>query len=458
MKVLVYGYGWNGRSMLEFLEDRNEENSLRGGGRFEVFVFDENLSHFFLDKRIIRDLRDVSLESFDFIFVCIANLDNATSAKDKLLKLGIKENKIKHIQNYYYIKERYNKDDYLEKWKRSDFFNLEFNKDLEDCKQQFIDYNNYYFLRRLRHSLYNVIEAGENKKIHDKQDAISSYPVIAIAYSLGRSGTTLMSQWLASLGLFAYPPNMLKINSYTPIMNFAYYKAIEDCFKVGSTSDFTSDFGNTDGIFSELEFCLGSYLMGANLYSKFDAKNYMCSNIIVDARSYLANFSEILQKPISMKVIPQAIEFYEKICSNTLYIVLSRDIYTHVLALVNLYNSFSLPMLFYSEFNKSDVEFEKEPIKYAAITLKNAIALRERNLKNISDDRKVVISYEDFCNNPKALYDEMIEKLSKMGYSYPKEYNGVKSFDISPRRADSKTIEIVDSIFNDDRYNIDFKD
>lgn len=32
MKVLIYGYGWNGRSMLEFLEDRNEENSLRGGG------------------------------------------------------------------------------------------------------------------------------------------------------------------------------------------------------------------------------------------------------------------------------------------------------------------------------------------------------------------------------------------------------------------------------------------
>lgn len=117
-----------------------------------------------MDKRIIRDLKYVSLESFDFIFVCIVNLDNATKVKDKLLKLGIKEDKIKHIQNYYYTKECYNKDDYLEKWKRSDFFNLEFNKDLEDCKQQFIDYNNYYFLRRLRHSLYNVIEGGENKK------------------------------------------------------------------------------------------------------------------------------------------------------------------------------------------------------------------------------------------------------------------------------------------------------
>lgn len=266
-----------------------------------------------------------------------------------------------------------------------------------------------------------------------------------------------MSQWLASLGLFAYPLNVLKINPYTPIMNFAYYKAIEDYFKVSSTSDFTSDFGNTDGIFSEFEFCLGSYLMGGNLY-KFDTKKQMNNQLISDARSYISNFVDILKKPLSMKVGPQAIEFYETIYGNTFYIVLKRDIYTHVLALVNMYKSFCLPMMGYSEFNQSDVEFEKEPIKYAAITLKNAIALRERNLQNISDDRQVVISYEDFCNNPKALYDEMIEKLSKMGYSYPKEYNGVKSFNISPMIADSKTIEIVDSIFNDDRYNIDFKD
>lgn len=429
-----------------------------GGQKFDISVFDENLSPFCIDERVIKNLNEIDMSGFHFVFVCVSDKEVALKVKDKLSSMGVREEQIRWVRNYFYHNRIYKTLEcdkgYVDQWQSGDFENLEFNEMLERCKDDFVGYSHYYFIKNFKYSLTDTMETGERDILKYNLDKAIKQPLIAIAFSLGRSGTTLMSQWLASLRLFAYPPNLLQTNHYTPLMNFAYYKNLVSNFSVTSSSDFTSDFGNTRGIFSEYEFLFSDFFIGTNL-TNFNIGD-LTEEILQDAKAYFASFGDILQKPLSMKVRPQGVEFCEKICNDVLYIVLKRDIYTHVLALVNMYNSFSLPMSGYSEFNKSKVEFQKEPIRYAAITLKNALILRERNLKQVSNDRKIEISYEDFCKNPKELYDKLLKQLSKMGYSYDLDYKGIESFKVSDRKADKETIKIVDEVFANDAYNIDF--
>ena len=56
------------------------------------------------------------------------------------------------------------------------------------------------------------------------------------------------------------------------------------------------------------------------------------------------------------------------------------------------------------------------------------------------EHKKITINYEDFCNDPKQFYDELVEKLNIQGYLTEEPYNGEKSFSLTRKEITDKKI------------------
>lgn len=453
MKILIYGYGWVGKSMLEFLEDQNQEYGER---KFDVFVYSDQFSPFIRDDRAIRKL-EIGLEDVDIVFICVAKWEIAYKLYLDLVQSGISSEKIKYIDNYLYscsVKPflQYSINDFINMWKKDNFLNITFNQLIKVSSQHIgkIYYKAEYF-NQMRHSLFDDRIEGEKKLAEYYKDYPVKFPVVGISYVLGRCGTTLMTQWLASLGIIEYATNFMQPYVDTPLVGFRNYMLFKKHFNIGFNSvEFESNFGSTRGMFNLLEFSW-SELSG----EEYKNHDFDFLETKVDyTRSLCAGFCDVAQKPFVFKASPQDVYIMEKaLKKRAIYIVLKRDIYTHTLALVNLYRHFGFAnnsLCYYAQFAGKEVSFDKEPILYAAITLKNAIAYQEKILNNVEESRKIKVSYEEFCNNPKALFEKIICCFKECGYDLGRcEYNGVSNFTISPRVVDVETKNIVDSVFNE---------
>ncbi|MCI7765128.1 hypothetical protein [Helicobacter sp.] len=456
MKVLIYGYGWVGRSMLEFFEDQNEEAQRR---EFDVYVYDEKISPFIRDDRVLKEI-NAALHQVDYIFICIAKYELAYDVCLRLTKLGISLDKIKHIDNYFYSKnirehlKKYGISDIINMWKNSQFDNKIFNEMLKviSKKCEEICYTSTHF-SNMCHGLVDdrLIEEKELAKYYSNKDI--GYPIIGVSGALGRSGTTLMTQWIASLGISEYPTNFLApyLNTpCTPLVGFRNYIVSKNYFKVGSNGDFESNFGETNGLFNLLGFAC-SDIKDEEL-RKHDLP--FLNEKIKYTKSLCAGICDISQRALSIKVSPQDIYILENIFKKSIYIVLERNIYTHVLALIDYYKRRTAPFYYDFPFLPKNLSFEKEPILYTAITLKRAMAYREKILSLVDENRKIRISYEEFCKNPKELFEKLIACCNSVNYFPNNKYEGIKEFAVSSRIADDEVVSVVDSVFDTDKYDI----
>ena len=453
MKVLIYGYGWAGKSMLEFLEYRNE---LEGKRDFDVYVYADNLSIFIDDKRAIRNLDDVNLGEFEFVFVCIVNEKIALKVKDKLIALGVNESKIKWVYSYGFLarkKEKCEIDKIFNRnlikiWIDGNWKSYKINDLLDKIFLGEKELRNiyYYYITQIKYNLHDMRQDVE-KKLIDIYGNKSSYPFIGISLSKGRSGTTLVSQWLSSLGLFGYPSNFVNREPY-----FSFFRSsVQQDEELRGNISFDNDLGQTKGMFEPSEsqsiFC---YIK--NFYSRKPLLLDSCDL----AKKLFNTISNIFQKPYVEKIAYNRVKFIYSVTDKYIFIILDRDVYTHTLALVNGFNKINDWIKIANNLIIGSISYEIEPIKYAAIAIKNAKRIRDKQLEQVDENKKIYITYEDFCNNPKKLYDELILKLKLQGFDYSHyEYKGPEKFTISPRVPSQEVIDIVDEVFSNDEYNIE---
>lgn len=377
--------------------------------------------------------------------------------RDSLITQNIARSKIKHINTYGYTIEcesqfyAYDNRAILERLINDTFEAKSFAKFIDfniTKKQENPNFGAFEFQHSLRHALHNDAQELESKLVEHYKTQPDKFPVISIAYSLGRSGTTLMTQWLASLGISCYPTNLLKPYFDTPIVGFKNTQAIMQTAKAHVKNPYTSDFGATEEVFDVLEYRI------IREFNIFQSSTHSLQTIAATYRGIMDAF----QKPLIQKIMPIEIEFLEQCFQNHLYLVISRDIYAHAAALVLLYKRYwnvAGRLRFYKTYAPKNLDFTKEPLVYAAATLKNALAHRERVLRDVPDSRKIYVSYEDFCRNPKALFETLLKCLAALGYTPPDTtYKGVESFTISPRNPSEEERAIIDSVFANDSYNI----
>ena len=91
-KVLIYGFGWSGQSMLELCSKLG----------FECRVVDDGINLEFTQNDIYMDSKEIASVDFDIYFICCVQKEMRDAIFQKLQCLNIPKNKVKFIQTYAY--------------------------------------------------------------------------------------------------------------------------------------------------------------------------------------------------------------------------------------------------------------------------------------------------------------------------------------------------------------------
>lgn len=274
-----------------------------------------------------------------------------------------------------------------------------------------------------------------------KQDDFSTnkYP-LGFIVGAPRSGSTLLLQWLASLGVFCYPTNVLNRFAYAPYIGALIQKLLfdpeydfsEEFSDINSSVEFTSNLGKTKGALDTNEF----QHFFRNYMNNFDPQ-YLTREELnqVDfdgIRNGLASIEYAFEMPFIVKLV--MLEFHlETVFSkikNSIILYIKRN---------PLYNMQSLLLAREKYYNDKTVWWSVKPKEYEKLKemdIYHQIAGQvyytnkalENALGSIPGKNKISIRYEDFCKNPGKYYHEIKEKYKAHGYILPEKYEGVSFF------------------------------
>jgi hypothetical protein len=265
----------------------------------------------------------------------------------------------------------------------------------------------------------------------------NKYPIIFI---LGnpRSGSTLLLQWLASLGCFGYPTNIISRFFKAPYIGAKIQKVLAEFDFKGEIFDpsyekkFYSDLGKTKGPLAPHEFWyFWRRFFQYNEIQKLDDSELkqVDTDLLL---SELAALESEFDKPLVFKgmMFNWNVEFLNAIFDDVLFINLKRNY---------LYN---MDDIFYARknfFGNTDKWYSFKPPEYNILKNKNPEAqvagqvvytdryIREQFYK-IPKEKYLNIEYEELCTNPGKVYNLILEKFSSQGYKLPDSYIGVEDF------------------------------
>lgn len=273
-------------------------------------------------------------------------------------------------------------------------------------------------------------------------EEIKEYPIVFIMGSF-RSGTTLLEQWLAGTGEFAYPSNMLSRFYGAPIMGskivrllteekYDFRNEIMD-FKRGSS--YESSNGKTQGALEPNEFWyFWRRFLPEDIWNYDDEQLMKYVDIRVMTKEMWGIAGEF-DKPLVLKglICNYNIGFLNAIFPKALFIWIKRDLEKTVQSALKArerqygtckqWYSFRIPE--YEELIK--IDNMEEQVRSQIKCINNAV---RKGLERVEDEKKIYINYEDFCCSPSDLYFEIYEKLKKQGYLIQNQYFGEREFTV----------------------------
>lgn len=300
------------------------------------------------------------------------------------------------------------------------------------------------FLTEINNDLWNT----EKKLLKLKE---LKYSLIFIVGSQ-RSGSTLLMQWLANLGL-AYPTNLMSRFYKAPIiaskiqllLTDERYNYRNELIDFNSTIDFSSENGKTRGALAPNEFWYFwrrflpfkelDYLPTEELFKKVDIETF---------KSEFVGMVDVFEKPFALKamILNYNIDFLDEIFEKAIFIYTKRDPLTNMesalkarekqLGSIKEWYSFKIPE--YEELNKLN------PYEQVAGQIYYINKAVENGLENVAESKKMIVNYEDFCKNPKKFYEELKSKLKVQGYELKGEYKGEDSFNVTRKSVSDENI------------------
>lgn len=269
---------------------------------------------------------------------------------------------------------------------------------------------------------------------------IKVYPMIFVMGAL-RSGSTLMTQWLADTGEFAYPSNMLSRFFNAPIFGSKIQRLLTDPrfnfrdetadFK--KTASFESMNGKTKGILEPHEFWyFWRRFLPENIwdYSDEELLNYVD---VTTMTKEMWGIAQEFDKPLALKgmICNYNIGFLSQIFPKVIFIWVKRDLDRNTKSAMearkrqygtyNHWYSFRIPE--YEELIK--IDNPEIQVKEQINCINRAI---KRGFDNLDDVKKICVDYEKFCDNPSGLYFELYDKLKAQDYIIDEKYKGKEKF------------------------------
>lgn len=285
------------------------------------------------------------------------------------------------------------------------------------------------------------------------------HPVILIMGS-PRSGTTLLLQWLAASGSFSYPTNILSRFYAAPHIGAKIQLMLTrhdfngEIFDFKETTPYTSNLGKTTGALAPNEFW---YFW--RRFFHFGEIQRLDDQALsqVDSGTFsaeLAAIEAVFGQPFAMKgmIANWNIPFIDKILEKVLFISIRRKPFFNIQSLlearVNYYGdeggwySFKPPE-YPSLARLSPCEQVAGQIYYTNRAI-------EEGLREVGESRKLEIRYEDLCQNPEAVFEQIADKLRTQGSDGPWTYRGERSFrSAESSRMDARKTEEVVAAYRD---------
>jgi len=258
-----------------------------------------------------------------------------------------------------------------------------------------------------------------------------------------RTGSTLFMQWLASLGIVAYPTNLLSRFYGAPLVGAKIQQLLTDprynfrdeILDFNSKLVFLSNNGKTKGALAPNEFW---YFW--RRFFPFKELDYMSNDEMKELadlkgfRDELNALSNIFDKPFVMKglIMNQSLSTLAEQFERCIFIFIYRNpIFTIQSALEARKEQLGDMSSWYSfKIREYPGLVDLEPLESVTgqiIAINKSV---EDGLALIPETQKLVIRYEDFCDSPEHCYNQLVSKLIGNGYSpneFPK-YTGVSNF------------------------------
>jgi len=293
---------------------------------------------------------------------------------------------------------------------------------------------------RLENSLTeinSILRDAEDKILERKKLKMPKYPIILIL-GCARSGSTLMMQWIAQTGRFAYPSNLLSRFYGAPYIGAKIQQILtefdhnNEIFDFNEEIPFTSKLGKTKGALDTNEFWYFwrrfFHYSEIQYLDKEDLKTIDSKTFV----SELAAIEAVFNKPIAMKgmIVNWNIPYIFSLLDKVLFLYVKRNPFYNAQSLLeardNFYGTrkawYSFKPKEYDKLNKLDPFGQVAGQVYFT---NNAI---EEGLAQIDNSYWMQVSYEEFCMNPKQVFFDILEKLSGQGCEIDKNYTGQEFF------------------------------
>jgi hypothetical protein len=302
-------------------------------------------------------------------------------------------------------------------------------------------------LEDLLHTLNGFLACSEQAALDLYSGARQDHPVVFVMGPL-RSGTTLFMQWLAETGLVAYPTNLLSRFYGAPVTGAQIQLLLTDprfnfrneILDFNNPISFESENGKTRGALAPNEFWYfwRRFLPFGELDWLPDEELFR----VVDRAmlvSELTGLTRVFDKPFALKsmILNYNIPFLDALFEKALFVQIRRDPVANIASILdarkrqlgseNEWYSFKIPE--YPQLKDLDA------VTQSAGQLHYINEAVTHGMSNVDASRRLTVQYEDFCQRPESVFDQLTAKLGVRDARYggPERFEIKRGPDV-PRR------------------------
>lgn len=293
-------------------------------------------------------------------------------------------------------------------------------------------------LEALLKRLNALLEPAEARILADYR--MPRYPVVLVV-GCARAGTTLLMQWLAHTGRFAYPTNMLSRFYGAPcigalvqqLLTGPEYSFRDEILDFQGVTSFSSSLGKTKGALEPNEFWYFWRRFIPNTEPRYVTPKELEK---IDAATFaaeLAAIEAVFDKPLAMKglILELNIPFLSSVLEKVLFLYVKRHPFYNIQSLLESREKFyGHRRAWYSiKPREYDMLTDLEPIEQVAGQVYYTNRGIEEGLAQIDPSRGLAVSYEEFCTAPEQVFSAIRAKLTQQGHDVRWDYPGPERFD-----------------------------